>query len=319
MEKKEILAKLNQLINPYTGNLVDFEQVEHEIKYEGKTAIFTYAPLGNDEEKNRDFNRSIVRTLKIDLAIPSVRIVQIPLADEIDEEEEKITGQIIAIMSGKGGVGKSQVTVNLARALNAAGKKVGIIDADIYGYSIPKILDLYGEPNVVNQKIIPLTKENIEVMSTQYFIGENANEAVAWRAPMLNKMMQHLFNDVAWNKNLDYLLIDLPPGTGDVFLNLPNYTEDLKALLVTTPHQDAAHVALRAGKLAKDLKFDLLGVVENMSYYDHNGEKLAIFGQEGANIVAENLASEVICRIPITTNSDEISKALKVVVDKIEE
>ncbi len=319
MENKQIMTKLNQLINPYTGEAVDFEQIEHEIKYEGKTVIFTYAPLGDDEEKNRDFNRSIVRTLKIDLAIPSVRIVQIPLSDVNEEETEAVAGQIIAIMSGKGGVGKSQVTVNLARALNAAGKKVGIIDADIYGYSIPKILDLYGEPNVINQKIIPLVKENIEVMSTQYFIGENANEAVAWRAPMLNKMMQHLFNDVAWNKNLDYLLIDLPPGTGDVFLNLPNYTEDLKSLLVTTPHQDAAHVALRAGKLAKDLKFDLLGIIENMSYYEHNNEKLAIFGHEGANIVAENLASEVICRIPITTDNTEIVKALKPVINKIEE
>ncbi len=317
MNQKEIINELNKIINPYTEKTIDFNELKYDLKQEGQTIILSYVPLGNDEIKNREFNRNIVRKLKLDLGIKSVRISQI--VEKTEDEELFNKTKVIAIMSGKGGVGKSQMTVNLAQKLVHSGKKVGIIDADIYGYSIPKILDLYGEPNVVDSKIIPLIKDGIEVMSTQYFIGENGNEAIAWRAPMLNKMMRHLFEDVVWNKELDYMFIDLPPGTGDVFLNLNQFVEEVNAIIVTTPNQDAAHVALRAGKLAKDMKFNLLGIIENMSYYQYGSEKLAIFGTEGGNYVAEQLQSEVIARVPITSEKDQIEKALNSVIKKLEE
>ncbi len=317
MNDTQIFEALNTIINPYTNELVEFNEIETNIRWEGKTLILSYVPLGTDESKNREFNRNIVRKLKIDLQIQSVRIIQI--TPEKSEDELFANTKVIAIMSGKGGVGKSQVTVNLAKSLVDAGKKVGIIDADIYGYSIPKILDLYGEPEVVDSKIIPLSKSGIEVISTQYFIGDNQNEAIAWRAPMLNKMMRHLFNDVLWNPELDYMLIDLPPGTGDVFLNLTQYVEQVYSLLITTPHKDAAHVALRAGKLAADLNFKTLGIIENMSYYEHQGEKLAIFGTEGANIVSQALNQPVITRLPITDEETKIVAMLQPVLKVLEE
>ncbi len=317
MNNTKIIEALNTIVNPYTDELVDFTKIETNIRHEGKTLILSYVPLGTDEAKNREFSRSIVRKLKIDLQIQSVRIVQI--APEKSEDELFFNTKVVAIMSGKGGVGKSQVTVNLAKSLTNSGKKVGIIDADIYGYSIPKILDLYGEPEVVDSKIIPLSKLGIEVISTQYFIGENQNEAIAWRAPMLNKMMRHLFNDVLWNPELDYMLIDLPPGTGDVFLNLTQYVEDVYSLLITTANKDAAHVALRAGKLANDLNFKTLGIIENMSYYEHQGEKLAIFGTEGANIVANELGYPVIARLPITDDESQLTEKLQPVLKVLEE
>ncbi len=321
MNKIEVIKALNTLKNPYTSELIDFNQVEHNLELEADKVILDFKELGEEEEKNRLFNRAIIRLLKIDLGYKSVRLTHIKADQKVNESTSAINDntKVVAIMSGKGGVGKSQVTVNLAREYAKQGKKVGIIDADIYGYSIPKIMELYGEPLVEEQKIVPLiSKEKIEVVSTQYFIEDNANKAIVWRAPMLTKMMNHFFNDVKWNQELDYLFIDMPPGTGDVTLNLNKFVEEASAIIVTTASPDASHVAVRAGMLANDLNFNVLGVIENMSYYEHKGEKIAIFGTGGGKLVAEELNVELIGKIQIDHTMVKSSDDYKKIIERLE-
>lgn len=308
MTNQEVIKKINELINPYTGHLVEFKNFLVDIKIAENKIELNYKPLGQDPEINKSFNRSLTKLLKVDLKFSSAKISHPSL-----ETSNKLTisddTQVVAIMSGKGGVGKSQTTVSLANALLRKGHKVGIIDADIYGFSIPKILNLYGTPYVVGDQIVPLkTKSGIEVMSAQYFLEDNSNDAIVWRVSMVNKLMAHFFYDVNWSQDLDYILIDLPPGTGDVILNLNSYVKEVQAIIVTTANEDAAHVALRSGLLAQELKFDVLGVIENMSYYEHNGEKLYIFGKNGASDVSSRLDIPILAHLPIVSDKTLLDK-----------
>ncbi|MGA9287323.1 MAG: P-loop NTPase, partial [Anaerobacillus sp.] len=170
--------------------------------------------------------------------------------------------QFIAVASGKGGVGKSTVTVNLATSLARLGKKVGIIDADIYGFSVPDMMGIESRPKVVDGKIYPVERFGVKVMSMAFFVEDNA--PVIWRGPMLGKMLNNFFSEVDWGE-LDYLLLDLPPGTGDVALDVHTMLPASKEIIVTTPHATAAFVAARAGAMALKTKHEVLGVVENMS------------------------------------------------------
>ncbi len=320
MNQEHIIKAIEKIANPYTEELVDLTDLDIEMEMEPDKVIITMNHLGDDEEKNRMFNRAIIRLLKIDFKIRSVKLTN-RVVEKVSGTEAMIhpKTKVIAVISGKGGVGKSQVTVNLARTLAKAGKKVGIIDADIYGYSIPKILGLYGEPEVIDSKIMPLKSiEGIEVVSTQYFIENNENKAIVWRAPMLNKMLKHFFNDLRWSSELDYIFIDMPPGTGDIMLNINSYIEEMSAVVVTTANQDAAHVAVRAGSLAKELNFNLYGVIENMSYYDHNGEHLPIFGSGGGNFVAEELKVPLIGQIQIDHTGEKIKHDYEKIVENME-
>lgn len=171
----------------------------------------------------------------------------------------------IAIASGKGGVGKSTVTVNLAVALARKGKKVGLIDADIYGFSIPDMMGIEEGPIVEEGTIIPVERFGVKVMSMGFFIRENS--PVIWRGPMLGKMLRQFFSDVGWGE-LDYMLLDLPPGTGDVALDVHQMLPHSKEIIVTTPHATAAFVAARAGSMALQTEHEILGVIENMAYYE---------------------------------------------------
>lgn len=171
----------------------------------------------------------------------------------------------IAIASGKGGVGKSTVTVNLAVALARKGKRVGLIDADIYGFSIPDMMGIEEGPVVDEGTIIPVERFGVKVMSMGFFIRENS--PVIWRGPMLGKMLRQFFADVGWGE-LDYLLLDLPPGTGDVALDVHQMLPHSKEIIVTTPHATAAFVAARAGSMALQTEHEILGVIENMAYYE---------------------------------------------------
>src|ERR671928_1564755 len=171
---------------------------------------------------------------------------------------------VICVGSGKGGVGKSSLTVNLAAALVADGKKVGVLDADVWGYSIPRMLGLGGQrPKVSGErKILPLETQGLKVMSIGFFIKED--EAVVWRGPMLHKALTQFLEDVAWGA-LDYLLIDLPPGTGDVAMTLAQLLPQAKFLIVTTPQPTAQKVARRAAQMAGKVSLEIAGVVENMA------------------------------------------------------
>jgi ATP-binding protein involved in chromosome partitioning len=197
-----------------------------------------------------------------------------------------IAKRIITVCSGKGGVGKSTTTTNLAFALASMGHQVGILDADVYGFSIPRMTGIHGQPLVENDRIEPLSKGNVQVMSMGYFIDEDA--PVIWRGPLLHKAINQFLADVNWSE-LDFLLIDLPPGTGDVTLTIAQALPSAEMLIVTTPQPVATHVAGRVAKLAERTKLKLLGVVENMSYLEIDGVEHRIFGEGGGKELAERL------------------------------
>jgi len=206
--------------------------------------------------------------------------------------------KFIAVASGKGGVGKSTVTVNLAMALARLGKKVGIIDADIYGFSIPDMMGIENRPAVEGNKIYPVERFGVKVISMGFFVEDNS--PIIWRGPMLGKMFNSFFKEVEWGE-LDYLLLDLPPGTGDMAMNVQETLPACKEIIVTTPHPTAAFVASRAGQMAIKAKHEILGVIENMSYFDSKktGEREYIFGRGGGDKLAEVLDTVVIGRLPI--------------------
>lgn len=204
--------------------------------------------------------------------------------------------QFIAVTSGKGGVGKSTVTINLAVALARHGKRVGIVDADIYGYSIPTMMKIDTKPTMIDQMAVPVTAEGVKVMSMGFFSKDN--QPVMWRGPMLNKWIRNFLVNTHWGE-LDYMLLDLPPGTGDVAIDVAAMIPQAKEIIVTTPHNAASHVASRAGVMAQHTKHQILGVVENMAFYETpTGELNYLFGKGGGDALAEALGTDVIAKIP---------------------
>jgi ATP-binding protein involved in chromosome partitioning len=208
---------------------------------------------------------------------------------------------VVCIGSGKGGVGKSSVTANLAAALASEGKQVGVLDADVWGYSQPRMLGLGAERPRVNEdrKLLPLRAfAGISVMSIGFFVEQDA--AVVWRGPMLHKALQQFLEDVDWGE-LDYLLIDLPPGTGDVSMTLAQLLPQSKFVIVTTPQPVAQKVAHRSAQMAEKLKLEVAGVIENMSaFVTPAGERYAIFGEGGGELLAEELEVPLLAQIPLT-------------------
>jgi ATP-binding protein involved in chromosome partitioning len=189
------------------------------------------------------------------------------------------------------------VTVNLAVALARKGKKVGIIDADIYGFSIPDMMGIETRPEMVENKIIPVERFGVKVISMGFFVEDNS--PIIWRGPMLGKMLRNFFAEVIWGE-LDYILLDLPPGTGDVALDVHQMIPQSKEIVVTTPHATAAFVAARAGAMALQTNHEILGVIENMAYYvDKSGEKDYVFGRGGGGKLAEQLNTQLLAQIPL--------------------
>ena len=209
------------------------------------------------------------------------------------------TTKVIAIASGKGGVGKSSVTVNLAAALATAGHKVGVLDADIYGYSIPRMLGVAGQPVGIEGMVMPLQGHGMKVISIGFFLPD-PDKPVMWRGPMLHRALQQFLADVYWG-DLDYLLCDLPPGTGDVAISLAQMLPDADLLVVTTPQQAAQKVAVRAGVMAEQTGMQVRGVIENMATFVCPDCSVAhdIFGSGGGEELAADLGTELLGRIPI--------------------
>lgn len=208
--------------------------------------------------------------------------------------------RVWGISSGKGGVGKSSVTVNLAAALSARGFKVGVLDADVYGHSIPRLFGIEGQrPTAIDQTFIPIEVNGIKVVSIEMFKPDRA-DPVAYRGPLLHRVLEQLLSDAYWG-DLDFLLLDLPPGTGDIAISLGQLIPASEIVVVTTPQIAAAEVAERAGRIAHQLKQHIIGVIENMSAYTdaNTGAKVALFGSGGGEETANRLSTLVGAQVPL--------------------
>ena len=208
-------------------------------------------------------------------------------------------GRIIAISSGKGGVGKSTVTTNLAVALAAQGLRVGILDADVYGPNIPRMMGVNAPPPVENNRIMPLEAFGVKVMSIGFMIERD--QPAIWRGPIVMKIVTQFLRDVAWG-TLDFLLVDMPPGTGDAQLSLVQATPVTGAVIVTTPQEVATGDALRGAKMFQHVGVPVIGIVENMSWIEcaHCGERTALFGSGGGARLASELGIPLLAEIPIS-------------------
>ena len=205
--------------------------------------------------------------------------------------------RIYAVASGKGGVGKSSVTVNLAASMAAQGMKVGVVDADIYGFSVPRMLGVTHQPTQVDEMIMPPLAHDVKVISIGMFVP--GNQPVVWRGPMLHRALQQFLSDVFWG-DLDVLLLDLPPGTGDIAISVAQMLPGSELLVVTTPQQAAAEVAERAGAIAMQTKQRVAGVIENMSWLElPDGTRQEIFGSGGGQTVADSLSRTMGGEVPL--------------------
>ena len=301
MNTKDIRERIELLVDEGTGKTL---KESNAIKHIGidpdknlVVLIIAISKTGGEEEKK--IRRQVAQIIKVELKYDGLKL-------QIEEKRkiESITNRKVKfyiIASGKGGVGKSTVAANIAYALTRQNKKVALIDADIYGSSIPKILEMEHQYPKANEegKIIPLNKFGIELISTEFFA--EVGKPIIWRGAMLNQMINNFFYEVKWSKDIDIMIIDAPPGTGDVALDLRTIIPDAEVIIVTTPHLAASHVAIKAGFAAKQMKHNILGVIENMSYYLNpvNKEKDFIFGQGGGEEVANKLDCELITQIPI--------------------
>ena len=297
---QELYQKIENLIDPYYKKTFKELKSIKSFNIEDDIVDIVVA-LGNKVKDIQQIKLDIARIVKIEYKYPGLKI---DFLDAYIQAEEKII--YIGVASGKGGVGKSNVCANLALAFARLNIGVGIIDADVYGPSIPFIFDLKPLPlsTTDDDKIIPAVKHKVQIVSTEFFMPEN--KPLLWRGPMLNQLLTHYFKEVSWDENTKIILIDLPPGTGDVALDVQEYIPQANMLIVTTPSLSAAHVALKAGLAAKEMGHKMLGIIENMSYfYAQDVDKYYhIFGKEGGAYVSEQLGVELIARIPLANASN---------------
>ena len=205
--------------------------------------------------------------------------------------------RVYAVASGKGGVGKSSVTVNLAAAMAADGLSVGVVDADVYGFSVPRMLGVEQAPTRVDDMILPPIAHEVKVISIGMFVP--GNQPVVWRGPMLHRALEQFLADVFWG-DLDVLLLDLPPGTGDIAISVAQLLPTAEILVVTTPQQAASEVAERAGSIAVQTKQQIVGVIENMSWMElPDGSRMDVFGTGGGQIVADSLSRVTGAKVPL--------------------
>lgn len=328
MTREQVLELLKHMQDPIYGkSLVELNLIKDVMVKESGIALSVV--LSSDEESRKsELKQQIADTLKKE-GIADVHVRFRAMSDfERDEIAKKRGSQptsaqpakpastnllaegsrttFIAIASGKGGVGKSTVAVNLAVALARKGKKVGIIDADIYGFSVPDMMGIEDRPQVVDERIRPIERFGVKVISMGFFVQDNA--PVIWRGPMLGKMLKNFFNEVEWGE-IDYLVLDLPPGTGDVALDVHQMIPQSKEIIVTTPHATAAFVAARAGAMAVHTNHEIIGIVENMAYYvNADGQKDYVFGRGGGAKLADELHTELLAQIPLGAPDNHVAE-----------
>lgn len=311
LNEKEIIEVLKPIKDPDLNKSILETEGIREIKIKDENVSLKIALAKTGTSGQMKLQQNIVAAVK-ELGANSVglrfeQLTEEEVSKHIDPEEEaKKLGLLdpnnkvnfIAVASGKGGVGKSTVSVNLAVSLAREGKKVGIIDADIYGFSVPDMMGIEKRPTVEGEKIHPVERYGVKVISMGFFVEDNA--PVIWRGPMLGKMLTNFFKEVTWG-DLDYLILDLPPGTGDVALDVHTMLPESDEIIVTTPHATAAFVAARAGSMAIKSNHRILGIVENMAYFESQktGEREYVFGQGGGERLSEELKADLLGQIPL--------------------
>ncbi len=326
MIQNDILLKhLSTIVDPELGvDIVELGMVK-DITYKDTTVLIQLALTIAECPMRNQIETEIERKLLLMENIEKVQIdvVAMNKADRAsvmekarkkardNATETRIDPQtrVIAIGSGKGGVGKSTISTNIALGLEKQGYKTGLLDADIWGFSIPRLLGIQARLEAgEDKKIIPYKRGNLEVVSTG-LITEDEDTALMWRGLMLSKALEQFLNDVAWSK-LDYLIIDLPPGTGDIQMALGRLLPQAELIVVTTPQVTAQKVATRVADMAKRSFIPLLGVIENMSFFEtNNGQRYEIFGKGGGEKLAEQFAIPMLMKIPLseetTTEADK--------------
>jgi ATP-binding protein involved in chromosome partitioning len=312
--RDEIMQSLTAVIDPeLRENIVDLGMVRSiDIADDGAVAITVSLTTAGCPIRNH-FQTAVVKAAQ-GAGATKVSVAFDVLSDQEKGALQKKLGRagalptgalaqvqnVICVGSGKGGVGKSTLTSNLAAALAADGKKVGILDADVWGYSIPRMFGLGGDrpPVSPERKILPLEAHGVKIMSIGFFVAEDS--AVVWRGPMLHKALTQFLEDVDWGE-LDFLLVDLPPGTGDVSMTLAQLLPDAKFLLVTTPQPTAQKVARRAAEMAHKVSLEVAGVVENMSgFTTPDGQRFQLFGEGGGQELADELDVPLLGKVPLT-------------------
>ncbi|TVP94812.1 MAG: chromosome partitioning protein ParA [Acholeplasmatales bacterium] len=301
MSQLEDLKKaLGALIDPSSGVTLHEQDSLKYVSIDDERRVTVVVTMKSLDDKGKQtLTRAIAKVVKIDFKYHGLKVDVEAMKDPDALRSNEKQPAYIGIASGKGGVGKSTIAANLALALTRLGQKVGLMDADIYGSSIPTLFDM----EIVlpkadeNEKIIPFVARDIQIISTEFFLTDE--KPLMWRGPMLGKMLGHFFDDVAWGPNLDFMIIDLPPGTGDVAMDIQRLIPATEMIIVTTPHPSAAHVAVKAGFMAKELKHHLIGVIENMSYYKHGDTRLTLFGEGGGRQVADRLETDLLAQLAL--------------------
>jgi ATP-binding protein involved in chromosome partitioning len=307
--RNEILKALEQVIDPELRRSVIELDMVRGVEIDGAAVAVTIALTVAGCPLRASFQQQVDAAL---LPLDGVERVALSFGVMTPEEKsalttklrggmtERSTGvsvdastRVLAVASGKGGVGKSSLTVNLAAALSSSGLQVGVLDADVYGYSIPRMLGIDQRPIAVDDMIVPPVRGDLKVMSIGFFLDNNA--PVMWRGPMLHKALEQFLSDVHWGQ-LDWLVVDMPPGTGDVSISLGQLLPRAEVVVVTTPQVAAQEVAVRAAEMARKSNMRLLGVIENMSYLVSTGE--TIFGEGGGEALAAAVEIPLLGRVP---------------------
>jgi ATP-binding protein involved in chromosome partitioning len=319
-----LLSALEQVIDPELKRPVTELDMVRSVDVDGTTVSVTIAltvagcPLRHSfEQQVRDALLPLEGVEKVDLGFdvmsPEEKTALVTrLRGGVPTREISLdpATRVIAIASGKGGVGKSSLTANLAAALDALGDRVGVLDADVYGHSIPHMLGVHQRPVVVDRMIIPPVRGDLKLMSIGFFLDDN--RPVMWRGPMLHKALEQFLSDVHWGE-IDTLLVDMPPGTGDVAISLGQLLPRAEVLVVTTPQPAAQQVAVRAADMAQRTGMRLLGVVENMSYLVGSGQEL--FGSGGGDELATTLEIPLLGKIPFDPRLRECADAGETLVE----
>ena len=312
--KDQITEKLRAVIDPeLRRSIVELGMVRSiEVKEDGRVEVVVSLTTAGCPIRSH-FEQAVAAQVSQLEGVTGVAVGFDVLSDEEKGQLQQTLGRgklpqgalakvknVICVSSGKGGVGKSTMTANLAAALTAEGHPAGALDCDVYGYSIPRMLGVNHKPEVNGErKILPLdSPSGVKVMSIGFFVEENS--AVVWRGPMLHKAIQQFLEDVAWDE-LEYLLLDLPPGTGDVSMTLAQLLPQAKFVVVTTPQPAAQSVAHRGAEMAKKFDLEILGVIENMSgFTTPDGERFTIFGEGGGQLLSDDLDVPLLGKVPLS-------------------